>query len=101
MKIPMNAVANTVEQLLRLDAVKATKYLAPNLVVRAVRTRVGKRIDKRSNVQITLTIGRPNYLERDFIKLCQKAKEPFPIKKIQLKLYTAPKKKLSPKKKHR
>lgn len=100
-KVPLNAITNVIEQLLRFNAVKTTKYLATNLVVRAVRKRTGLRIDKRSNTQITLTIGRPNYIERDFIKDCQKAKEPFPVKGVQLKLYTPPKRKLSPKKKHR
>jgi len=40
---------------------------------------------------MVLTIGRPNYAEREFIKLCKKAGEPFPVKKMQLKFY--PKKK--------
>jgi hypothetical protein len=33
------------------------------------------------------TIGKPNYEEREFIKKCKKAGEPFPVKKIQVKFY--------------
>lgn len=73
--------------------VKAVKYVSPKFIIRATRTKEGGRIKKGSNISITLTIGKPNYMEREFIKLCQQAKEPFPVKKIQLKLYTLPKKK--------
>ena len=66
------------------DVVKATKYVSPKLVVRAVRTRYHNKIVK-GNIEISLTIGRPNYLEREFIKKCQKVSEPFPVKKIQIK----------------
>lgn len=76
------------------DAVKAVKYVTPKLVVRATRKLYGKRINKSHNIEITLTIGRPNYIEREFIKLCQKAKEPFPVKNIQFKLYKPLAKKL-------
>lgn len=75
--------------------VRATEYLSPKLIVRAVRKMYGKKIVKNHNVEITLTIGRPNYVEREFIKTCIKAKEPFPIKKVQLKLYSPKKNKLS------
>jgi hypothetical protein len=40
---------------------------------------------------IILTIGRPGYLTRAFIKACIKAGEPFPIKKMRVKGF--PKKK--------
>ncbi len=75
------------------DVVRATKYISPTLIVRGVRTRVGKKI-LSGNIEVTLTIGKPNYLERDFIKLCKKAGEPFPVKKVQLKMYSPPRKKL-------
>lgn len=92
----MNAVSSVVEQLLRSEAVKAVKYLAPNQVVRAVRKKIiGKGIDKRGNIQITLTIGKPNYVERQQVALFRAAKEPFPVKKIQLKFYNPKLNKLS------
>ena len=67
---------------------KATEYISPKLIVRAVRTtyrayKVGTR--KGDNIEINLTIGKPNYVEREFIELCQKSGEPFPVKKVQLK----------------
>lgn len=64
---------------------RAVKYISPKLIVRATRT--GKKAVRSGNIEITLTIGKPNYLEREFIKLCNKAKEPYPIKKIQIKLF--------------
>lgn len=68
------------------EAVKATKYMAPNHIIRASRkTYKGK--FGRGNIEIVLTIGKPNFLEKEFIKKCKKVGEPFPIKKIQLKLY--------------
>lgn len=82
-----NSAFKVCDALLRTNAVKATEYFSPTLIIRAVRKRYGKRIDKRHNIEISLTMGRPNYVERDFIELCQKAGEPFPIKKIQLKAY--------------
>lgn len=73
--------------------VRAVKYLAPNLIVRAVRTRYAGKISKTGNIEMSVTIGRPNFLEREFVVLCKKAKEPFPVAKIQLKLQTIRKKK--------
>jgi len=66
--------------------VKATKYISPKLIIRAVRKCYHKKISK-GNIEISLTIGKPNWAEREFIKLCQKENKPFPIKDIQLKFY--------------
>ena len=65
--------------------VRATKYVSENHVITATRKRYGGKILKRNNIDIVLKIGRPNFAEREFIKLCKKAGEPFPIKKIQIK----------------
>lgn len=79
---------DVIEPLILGDAVKATKYLSPKQVFRATRTRYGGRFARSNqNIEVTLTFGRPNYVEREFIKFCQKAHEPFPVKKVQLKLY--------------
>lgn len=75
-----------VESIINNDLVKATKYVSPKLVVRGTRTRYGGKF-LRGNIEITLTIGKPNYAEREFIKLLKKAKEPFPVKLIQVKHY--------------
>ena len=79
-----------VDSIINNDAViKATEYRSPKLIIRAVRKtfKVHKRRTRKGqNVEIILTIGKPNYAEREFIKLCNKAKEPFPVKRVQLKL---------------
>ncbi len=64
---------------------RAVKYISPKMIARATRT--GKKAVRSGNIEITLTIGKPNYLEREFIKLCNKAKEPYPIKIVQLKMF--------------
>lgn len=83
---------SVIETLVTSKAVRATKYISPTQIIRAVRTSYGGRFS-RGNVEITLTIGKPNYREREFIKLCKDAGEPFPVAKIQLK-FPAKKKKI-------
>lgn len=86
MKIPLNAVTAVVETLLRTDAHIARKYLADRLVVRATRVLYHGRIPKGcAPIDIRLTIGRPNYLERQFILVAKQAGESFPIRRAQLK----------------
>lgn len=76
---------------------KATKYISPTLVVRAtVPLEKGKY--PRYPKTLVLTIGRPNFLERKLVKVLQKAKEPFPVKKIILKNPPVPRIKKSNKK---
>ena len=69
-------------------AIKATKYISPNETAKATRRTykayAGK-IRRGTPTEILFTIGRPNYEEREFIKKCKKAGEPFPVKKIQVK----------------
>ncbi len=72
--------------LLRGDVVRATKYISDKEVITATRKRYGGKF-YRGNIDIILKIGKPNYVEREFIKDCKAAKEPFPVKKIQVKLY--------------
>lgn len=89
------AVGSVVNSLLANSAYSATKYLSEKLIVRATRKLFkseGRQIRKSSTVEIVLTIGQPNYLERDFIKDCRKAKEPFPVKNVVLKFPPKPKK---------
>ncbi len=83
MKIPRNAVNRVVMALMECESLKrAVIYLASDCIVRATR-----RSPQRGRTEIVLTIGRPNYAERKFIKTCQKAGEPFPVRKMQLKWY--------------
>ena len=74
-----------IKSLILSEAVKATKYINPKFVIKAKRKVFNNKIDKRGNIEIILTIGKPNFNERQFIKQAIKAKEIFPIKKIQLK----------------
>lgn len=72
------------------NLVSATKYISNNLIARLVRKRTNKKIDKKDLApNFILTVGRPNYLERKFIKDCKKVNESFPVKKIQLKFQKA------------
>ena len=60
----------------------AVKYVDPKVVIKATKRGRGEKV----HIEILVTIGRPNYAERQFIKDCIKAGESFPIKKIQLTL---------------
>ena len=63
----------------------AVKFIDPKLVVRA--TRRFKPDRRNTRTEILLTVGRPNYAERKFVKLCVKAGEPFPVKRVQVRRY--------------
>jgi hypothetical protein len=64
---------------------RATKFFDPNRVLSVARRQKPDGRSKR--VDLVLKIGAPNFRERVFIKSCQKAGEPFPVKKIQLKFF--------------
>lgn len=94
-----NAIPAVIKAVIGQDVVRATKYLSDKMVVRACRpkykTYKGKTGAKslasyvlprsNDNLHIVLTIGKPNYEQREFIGKCKKAGEPFPVKKVQLK----------------
>jgi hypothetical protein len=79
--------AEVAECILTLGAYKAIKYIDEKTTLKATRRRYDSKILKGKNhpIEILFTLGRPNYEEREFIKLCKKAGELFPVKKIQLK----------------
>lgn len=81
-----NAVAKVLKPVRMWSDVRgAEKYLAPDLVVKATAQR---RKDSRARGRtFIVTIGKPNYRERAFIKKCKAAGEPFPVKKIMLRLW--------------
>ena len=86
MKFARKDIADVIEVLMTAEALKATKYVAKNITIKAKRKCFKGRIDHRDcRVEIVLTMGSPNYAERAFIKDCIKAGEKFPIKNIQLK----------------
>jgi len=80
----IEAVSQVVRALMTDNVYKATKYLSEKETVKATRRRFKKKI-RKGNMEISLVIGKPNFEEREFIKKCKKAKESFPVKKIQLK----------------
>lgn len=83
-----NYYGQLAQALIATEGHTATKYLTPKHVIRATRKVFGGKINKRDRrVEIMFTDGIPNYHARQFIKLCQRAKEPFPVKKIQLTLF--------------
>lgn len=83
-------IGRVVNQVLEIKGVRqATKYFSDKEVLNATRKTYGpkgkKRILKGDGVEIVLKWGKPNLAQRQFIKSCKKAKEPFPIKNIQLR----------------
>jgi hypothetical protein len=82
----MNAYSQVINALIDSRAYKATKYLAPNVVVNATRIVKGGRIDGRdASAEIYVKVGKPNFLERQFVKAAIKAGQTFPIRKVQIK----------------
>ncbi len=64
---------------------KATAYISPELTI--VASRQFKKDRRIRGESIVLTIGKPNYKSRGFIRLYQKAGGSFPVRKIQLEEY--------------
>ena len=64
---------------------QATRFISPLLIVKATRQFKPRRDDRSTTLVVTL--GRPNFRESEFVRACVKAKEPFPVKKLQLKWY--------------
>lgn len=62
---------------------KATAFISPKLTIKATAQHRG---DKRSKSATCLvTVGAPNFVERRFIRVCQKAGMAFPLSQIQWK----------------
>lgn len=83
----LDQIGSVVKTLLSTGACRATKYLSYRLTVVATRPLYkgsAPRKNERSTTVI-VTVGRPNYESREFLRLVKKAGEPFPVKKIQLK----------------
>jgi len=78
----MTAIEKALSMLWATGARSATVYLTERLTVRA--TRVGKPDRRARQENVRLTIGRPNYAARAFIRLATRAGETFPIRKVQL-----------------
>lgn len=67
------------------NARSAVAYTSPKSVVKL--TRMRREDNRRKSDNFLLTVGAPNFREREFIRSCQKAGEPFPVKKVQLKFF--------------
>ncbi|MDZ4342137.1 MAG: hypothetical protein U1E51_06820 [Candidatus Binatia bacterium] len=63
----------------------ATAVMSPTYTMRLSRV-YRDRANARSRT-FSLTLGGPNYEAREFIRRCQKAGEPFPVKKVQLRFW--------------
>ena len=85
----LNIISRMVAMLGAPELRKATYYESPTYVVKVSRQHQGSKRD--TSTTFIVTCGKPNYLEREFIKQAKKAGEPFPIRKVQLKMW--PKKK--------
>lgn len=66
-------------------AKRAIKILAADRVLTATRLGTRKTHGRSRSTSFVLTVGKPNYRVRAFIKQCQQAGEPIPVKKVQLR----------------
>ena len=88
-KVARVSVAKAIETLLEMPDVRQTVvYQHPKMVVKA--TRQHKRDARERQFTILVTMGEPNYRERKFVAACQKAAEPFPVRKVQLRGWPKP-----------
>lgn len=71
MKIPTKEIGEVVETLLQNPkALKVVKFLSDKRIVRAVRKAAGS----ASTTYVSLTIGHPNYSEREIVAFYKKTK---------------------------
>lgn len=83
--VPVAAIGITIQNLLRNKAWKATKFISDYLMVRATRQLFRKKLSNIGNLEIILTVGKPNYEEREYVALCKKAGEKLLLKRVWLK----------------
>ena len=91
MNIPASAFSKAIDGLLRSRARSATVYLSTSRRVTA--TFIHKPRGHAFTTTIAVTYGNLNYAGREFVKACKRAGEPFPVKKVQLKLWPKKRKK--------
>lgn len=86
----MKKLGQAVGDVLTITNVRrATAFISPTLTIKATAQRRQERRDKQATCLVT--VGRPNFVERRFIRVCQKAGMVFPLSQIQWKSW--PKKK--------
>lgn len=81
------AVLRTLAALTDPTVRRATTYLSTTSTVKITRTEQHTRKNSRRGETFVLTYGKPNYVERQFIKAAVRAGEPFPVKKPLLQLW--------------
>lgn len=64
------------------DMRKAAVFISDKLVVSVCRR--FKRDKRNRRDDLVVKVGAPNYLEAKFIRLCKRAGEPLPVRKMQL-----------------
>jgi uncharacterized Fe-S cluster-containing MiaB family protein len=73
-------IEKTVVDLLDSGAWKAALILSPTEVVRVTRRRYRKqKAFDNKRLEVMVTVGRPNYIERAKVADCKKRKESFPV----------------------
>lgn len=77
-------ITTVINAVLIANAHRAVKYVSEKEIIRATRRLAHGKVPNGKNIEVVLTIGRPNYSEREFIKKCKRAGEPFPIRKVRL-----------------
>ncbi len=70
MKIPLEDFKNAIEIIIRDEKLKSVTIFCNPLS--DVRQRV--RATRKVKNEILITFGKPNYAEREFLKICKKAK---------------------------
>lgn len=85
MSQPFSHVARAIQSLEQTGAKTATVFLSPKRVVKA--TRRFKKDRRERHAEYIVSVGTPNYAERQFIKDCIAAGERFPVRKVQLKAF--------------
>jgi hypothetical protein len=79
------ACGEVVNLILTEGAYKATKYLNSKLTVKATRKKYKGKVSKSENADIVVTIGKPNYEEREYLKRIGYSKVEFtPFIRIKL-----------------
>lgn len=61
-----------IRDLLRTNAKRATRFISPKEIIRATRT-VFRGKFERGNLELTITRGKPNFLEREKAKYLKTA----------------------------
>lgn len=71
-KIALKDFTDAIETILRDDKLKTVTLFCSPLNDVKLRVRVSRK--NKSDNELLITYGKPNYSEREFLKLCKKAK---------------------------